>query len=400
VKARLLFLMGMIAASSRTAQAGPWSIEPRLGLATDYETNPLLLQTGGQSEEHVAAIIDLPLRYDTDEVEFLLRPNGRLTNSQGYASLASNYEHLDTAIQYTDELDTASLQGEVARDSSLYFIGGLNNRVGVPRDNALTSGDWTHSLTERGQIEFDASWQRVRYVAPALLNELVDYRYYSGGPSWVYTLSERNTLKLIGNYGYYQALNGTTQSTSENAQVAFVRQLTEVFTLSTSAGYSKSANTQHAVYDYFGFSIPVTQKSNQDGTVYAASVSRHGEQLNFSAGVSRALQPTGLAFLSRQDSYTLTASYVHSERWDFQLSASYVRALNPQVIAGEAQFNATEQAEHYLNTQLTANWHWTPQWTVSMTATRISEQFGPPTVSAASTGVSLTLFRQFLRTQF
>jgi hypothetical protein len=392
--------MGMIAASSRIVQAGPWSIEPRLGISTDYETNPLLLPTEGQSEDHIAAIADLPLRYDTDELEFLLRPNGRLTNSQGYASLASNYEHLDTALQYTDELNAASLQGEVARDSSLYFIGGLINRVGVPRDTALTSGDWTHSLTERSQIEFDASWQRVRYVEPADLNALIDYRYYSGGPSWVYALSERNTLKLIGNYGYYQALNGTTQSTSENAQVAFVRQLTEVLTLSTSAGYSRSANTQHAVFDYFGFSIPETQKSNQDGTVYAASLSRHGEQLSFSAGVSRALTPTGFAFLSRQDSYTISGSYLRSDRWDFQLSASYLRALNPQVIAGEAQFNATQQTEHYLNTQLTANWHWTPQWTVSVTATRISQQYGPPTVSAASTGVSLSLFRQFLRTQF
>jgi hypothetical protein len=393
--------MGLFTAlASRNTAAGPWSIEPRLGVSTDYETNPLLLETGAQREDHVAAVVDLPLRYDTDEVEFLLRPNGRLANSQGYSSLASNYEHLDTALQYTDELNTASLQGEVARDSSLYFIGGLVNRVGVPRDTALGSGDWTHSMTERSQIEFDASWQRVRYVTPAVINELVDYRYYSGGPSWVYMVSERNTFKLIGNYGDYQALNGTTESTSENAQLAFVRQLTEVFTLSTSAGYSKSANTQHTVFDYFGFLIPITQKSNQNGTVYSVSITRHGEQLSFTGGVSRALQPTGFAFLSRQDSYAITASYVRSERWDFQLAASYLRALNPQVIAGEAQLNESQQTQNYLNMQLTASWHWTPQWTLSMTATRISQEYGPPTVSAASTGVNVSLVHQFLRTQF
>jgi hypothetical protein len=333
-------------------------------------------------------------------LEFLLRPSGRFANSQGYASLASNYEHLDTALHYTDELNSASLQGEVARDSSLYFIGGLVNSVGVPRDTALISGDFTHSVTERGQIEFDASWQRVRYVEPAVFNSLTDYRYYSGGPAWMYALSERNTLKIIANYGDYQAINGTTQSTSENAQIAFVRQLTEVFTLSTSAGYSKSANTEHTFFNYFGFLIPVTQKSNQDGTVYSVSLSRHGEQLSFTANVSRALQPTGFAFLSRQDTYAISGSYVRSDRWDFQLSASYLNALNPQVIGGEAQLNTTQQTFDYLNTQLTANWHWTPQWTVSMTATRISQKYGAPSVSAASSGISINLFHQFLRTQF
>ena len=393
--------MGMVAAvSPRNSQAGPWSIEPRLGVSTDYEPNPLLLQAGGQSEEHVAAVIDLPLRYDTDELEFLVRPNGRLTNSQGYSSLASNYEHLDTALQYTDELNSASLQGEVARDSSLYFIGGLINRVGVPRDTLQASTNWTHSITERSQLELDASWQRVRYVEPADFNELLDYRYWSAGPTWSLQLSERNTLKLLGSYGSYEALNGATSSTSDSIQLGFSRQLSEIWLLSTSAGYSRSLNTEHTYFDYSGFLIPVTQKSNQDGTVYVAALTRQGERFNLSLSVSRALQPTGLAFLSRQDSYNLAATYKRSERWDFSASAAFLKALNPQVRAGEAQLNTIELTDHYLNTQVTANWHWTEQWTISLTATRITQQYGPPTVSAASSGIALTVYRQFLRTQF
>jgi hypothetical protein len=394
-------IMGALASCvARAGGEGPWSIEPQLGVSADYTSNPLLRQFDVQGEEHVAAIIDAPLRYDTDELEFLLRPNGRITNSQGYSSLASNYAHLDGSGQYTDDRDTASLQGELARDSSLYFLGGLINRIGVPRNTATTSADWTHALTERCQTALDASWQRVRYDEPADFNALVDYRYWSAGPTLSYAMSERNTLKFLGSYGFYESLNGTTQSTSENLQLGFVRQLTEIWTLSTSAGYSRSVNREKLVIDFFGFLFPLTEKANQDGTVYTASLTRQGERFNITGTVGRALQPTGFAFLSRQDSYTVNAGYVRSERWDFGLSAQWLKAVNPQVNAGEAQLNAQEFDNRYLNVHLTANWHWTPQWTASVTATRITEQYSPPAVSAGSNGVRLDLVRHFLRTQF
>ena len=394
--------MGALAAliTGNDALAGPWSIEPLLGVSADYNTNPLLQETGGKSEEHIAGIVDLPLRYDTDELEFLLRPNGRISNSQGYSSLASNYEHLDTAAHYYDEIDSATLQGEVARDSSLYFVGGLVNHVGVPRDTAQTNGDFTRSITERSQVSLDASWQRVRYVEPADLNFLIDYRYYSGGPAWSYALSERNSLKLLGNYGFYQSLNGATQSKSENLQLGFTRQLTEIWALSATAGYSKSANVQKTQFEYFGYLIPVTERSNQNGTVYAGTLTRQGERLSLSLGASRALQPTGLAFLSRQDSYNISVSYARSERWDVFLSAAWLRAINPQVIEGEAQLNSQDQTARYFNTHLTINRHLTTQWVLSVTAVHISQQYGPPLVSAESTGITVSLVRQFLRSQF
>jgi hypothetical protein len=391
--------MGLLAASvAHPQEAGPWSIEPRLGVETDYASNPLLHETDVHAEEHIAATIDLPLRYDTNEWEFLLRPNGRITNSQGYATLASNYEHLDGAAQYNDELNSVALQGEAARDSSLYYIGGLLNRIGVPRDTGTTSADWTHMMTALTKFQLDASWMRVRYDEPAGVNALIDYRYWSAGPTFSVAMSERDTLKLLGSYGSYNSLNGLTESKSENLQLGFVRQLTEIWTLSTGAGYSRSVNSQK-IY-LFGFYFLGTETSKQTGAVYSASLTRQGEKFSFSGGVSRALQPTGLAYLSTQDGVNVNGTYTHSEHWDFALSAAWLKALNPQVSAGLAQLNSRELTMHYLNTQLVANWHWTPQWIVSMAVTRLTQQYGPPTVSAGSTGVSLSLVRQFLRTQF
>jgi hypothetical protein len=111
------------------------------------------------------------------------------------------------------------------------------------------------------------------------------------------------------------------------------------------------------------------------------------------------LQPTGFAFLSRQDSYNLNATYIRNERWDFGAKVTWLRAVNPQEIAGAA-VNGTQLTTRYLSTQLMANWHWTPQWTISLSAARITQQYGPPTISAGSTNISLNFARQFLRTQF
>jgi hypothetical protein len=393
--------MGTVATLlSRPAHAGPWSIEPRLGVAADYISNPLLRETQVQAEENIAATVDLPLRYDADAMEFLLRPSGRRANRQGYTSLASNYEHLDAAAQVNNDLSATTLQGELARDSSLYYVGGLVNRIGVPRDSANTGVDWTRSLTERQQLQLDASWTRVRYVTSTSLNALVDYRYVSAGPTYSVAVTERNTLKLLGSYGLYQSLNGITESRSENLQIGFVRQLTEIWALSTSAGYSRSVNGEKVFANFYSRSFFLGEvKSNQNGAVYAATLTRQGERFNLSVGASQALQPTGFAFLSRQNSFNLSATYIRTERWDFAGTASWLRAVNPQQNQGAA-VNGTELTTRYLNTQLSANWHWTPQWTISVSAARITQQYGPPTVSAASTNISVNFVRQFLRTQF
>ena len=401
------------------AGEGRWSIEPRLGVVASYISNPQLRVTDAQAEDNVAVTADLPLRYDTDQMDFLLRPNGRRSNRQGYSSLASNYEHLDATAQFNSELDAATLLGAVARDSSLYYVGGLVHGIGVPRDSVNGSANWTHSVTERQQVLLDASWTRVRYVEPSSFNAQVNYRYLSAGPTFSAAVSERNTLKLLGTYGLYQSLNGLTESRSENLQMAFVRRLTEIWTLSASAGYSRSIDSQKLYqqipYGPFilGTVLVGVAKSNQNGAVYAANFTRQGERFNLSIAASRALQPTGFAFLSRQDSLTLSASYILTERWDFSAAAQWVRAANPIENTSGAALSGTESRTSYRNIQLAANWHLTPQWMISFSAARIMQQYDGYTVpipsapalyipssNAGSTNISLTFTRQFWRTQF
>ena len=380
----------------RSAAAGPWNIEPRLGVSADYSSNPQLRVVNPNAEEHIAALVDLPLRYDTDGLELLVRPSGRLSNSRGYSSLASNYEHVDAAAQIFNELGSTTLQAGLARDSSLAYAGALVNGIGVRRDTASTGLDWTRTLTERSQVQLDASWTRVRYAEPANYGFLVDYRYLNAGPTFSMAMGERSTLKILGNVGQYQSLDGITMSKSGNLELGFVRQMSEIWTLSATAGYSRSKNSQKV---YFGPFLLGTSSSNQDGAVYAVTLTRQGQKFNFSSSISRALQPTGFAYLSNQDTLSLNGTYTRSERWDFGLAAVGQRAKNPLVGGGEAVLFSRDQTTRFLRAELTANWHWTPQWIVGVHAIRVTQQYGPPTVSGASTEFSVDLVRQFLRTE-
>ena len=397
--ARLLLIMGMLAVlTARPAGAGPWSIEPLVGVMIDYESNPVLRDVDAAAEEHIAALADVPVRYDTDGFEFLFRPSGRLSNSTGYSSLASNYAHLDSSAAYFGDLDTLTAQGSLARDSSLYFLGALADGVGVRRDTASSAIDWTRFLTERTQFQLDGSWTEVHYAEPSNTVFLTEYRYLSGGPTLVYSVDELDILKLIANAGSYQSLNGLTESKSQSLQLGFQRQVTELWQVSTTVGYTRSQDSEKI---FFGPYLLGAAKSDQNSTVYSATITRLGERTSFSAGASRALQPTGLSYLSRQDSFSLSGTYKRSERWDFALTATYQRAVNPESTQIQTQLTTRDVSFRYLNAQLTVNWHLTERWLVSAHAIRISQEIGNPfSQNAASTGLNIEISRQFLRTQF
>jgi hypothetical protein len=393
VKASLLIYMsGMLSIIAGSASAEPWSIEPRLGVSANYDTNPALIELNPSSEEHIAALVSLPLRYDGDGIVLSLSPSARISDSHGYSSLASNYAHVDGSAQFTSDVGSTTVHGELARDSSLYHVGGLVNGLGVRRDSASTGADWTRSLTERSSLQLDLDWTRVSYGQNPDL--LTDYKYLSAGPMFTYALTERDTVKVLSNLGRYQSLNGITESTSANLQLGFTRQLNELWTLSTTAGYSRSTNTEKFFAGPFFLG---SLSSSLNGAVYAATLTHQNEHLNFSGGVSRSLQPLGFAYLSQQDTVNLAATYVRSERWDFLLTSIWNKALRPVPLSSQATLGAAGTEVRYAYVQLTAEWHWTPLWIISMHATRITQQSAPPPYSAASSGVSVDIVRQFLR---
>ena len=389
MRAPLLVLLSAVSCLSRNDRvlADPWSAQPLVGVAAEYASNPQLIASGAQSETHAALLVDLPISYNLDEWIFSLIPRVRYGGATGYSSITSNYYHLDASAQFTDEIESLICTASAYRDSSLLYAGGLSNGIGVRRDTSTADANWQRAISARLQFQLDANVVRTLYAQNAAVTDLVDYRYSSVSPALAYAVNERDTLRFIGGVGHYQSLDGFTDSDNDSLQLGFDHQLSETWKLATSAGYTKSTDQYHYFFGTFDFV--------QRGGVYAATLTRQSDALTLAAGVSRAFTPTGTAFLSRQDSVTLSANYNYSERWIFGLNAVWQNILDPVVTGGS-------ERRRFYDGDLWANWRWTEQWTVSLHVLKIGQQFAPqpeqPLVSPRSDDVRLEISRQFYRT--
>jgi len=368
--------------------ANPWSTQPLIGLAAQYSSNPVLAASNAQSEANAALFVNSPINYDEDSFHFAAVPNLRYSNESGYSSVTSDYFHLDSSAQFTSELGALNLTQSLYRDSSLLYAGGLVNGVGVRRDTATSDISWQHLLTERAQLQLDVNTTRVLFQQNAVVTGLVDYRYSSASPSFSYAVNERDTLRLIGSVSRYYSLNSLTSSQSDNLQLGYDHKMSELWTLTATYGYAKSNNTYDFIY--FGHFLGVIP-STENGAVYSVSSTRQDEHFALNFAASRALTPTGFAFLTRQDRLSVGASYTESERWTYGGSITWQALSNPVEGGGSTQ-------SHYYSANFSATWHWSEQSLVTLSATKIAQTYGVPTVSAASTGVSLQISRQFYRT--
>lgn len=384
----------------RRAIADPWSTQPLIGIIGQYASNPALLPQSAsnpaglapaKSETNGAFVLNLPVNYDLDSFHFSATPNVRYGNASGYSSITSNYFRLDTSAQFVYDLGSTTLSAARYRDSSLFYTGGgINNGVGVRRDTTLADVIWQRALTERTQLQLDVNTVKTTYAqsnAQASENNLIDYRYTAVSPALTYALSERNTFRFIPSVSRYSAIDGITESNSTSFQLGFDRQLNELWTLKTTAGYSKVTDRQK--FYFSGFYLG-TIDSTQKSTVYSANLVRQTEALTLNFGASQGLVPTGFSYLSRQQSANFQANYTYSERWSFTANLSRQHNSNPAANGGSNQYN-------YNYATISANWHWTEQWVLTLQATRIDERYDVPAVTGTSSGVSLQISRQFLR---
>jgi hypothetical protein len=367
--------------------AESWSTQPRIGVAAEYASNPELIASVARSETHAALFVDLPVNYDLDAVHFSVIPRVRYGGATGYSAVTSNYYHLDASAQLTDEFGSLTCTGAQYRDSSLFYAGELSNGIGVRRDTSVADLNWQRAISERLQFQFDASTTRTLYAQNTASASLTNYRYSSLSPAFAYALNERDTLRVLGSVSRYKSLDSFTDSNSDNVQLGFDHQLNELWKLSTTAGYSKSTDQYHY---FFG-----TFESRQNGTVYSANLTRQSEVLTLTAGASRALLPTGYAFLSRQDTVNAFANYNYSERWTFGASATWQNVADPIVTGGATR-------RRFYDVDVSANWHWTEQWTLTLHVLKIGQQFAPqlgkPPDNPTSDGIRLEISRQLYRT--
>jgi hypothetical protein len=373
------------------AQAGVWGTDPVIGLAGDYATNPgLLVDTPHKADADGAILLDLPTAYHGDAFAFYVTPSFRLGDNRDYTSIASDYAHLTLKGEFDTERSVTTASAAATRDSSLNYDYLSNGTSGVRRDGLTGDVTWDRFLTERVDAALDLNSTRVRYGESVGESTLTDYKYTSISSTLSWNTSERNN-----------SLDGTTESRNANLQAGFVRQWSEIWSLTATVGYSRALNRLNTVEEFLVFTpsgpaievVPVTEEFSQNGTVYSVVLTRKGTLLSVTAVASRQLVPSGFAYLSLQESAQLTATYTRSERWSFGADVRYLKAKDPQLQGG-----IVERIPKYIG--VNANWRWTEHWTVTFGASHITELFAPPGNNVTSNEVMITLSRQFDHIKF
>jgi hypothetical protein len=376
-------------------------MDPVLGVIGDYSTNPALLESAHTAEANGAVLLDTPTTYNGTGFEFFVLPSFRFSNSEGYSSMASDYEHLNLKGEFDTDLSTWTLAAGANRDSSLYSDYLSNGSVGVRRDSLLADLNWDRHLTERLELVTAVDTTQVRFGQVAGISNLTDYKDTSISPTLSWNSSERGKLTLSASVGRYNALDAASESRSANLQVGLVRELSEIWSLTATAGYSRALNQLSFNEEFLVLTpegpaieiVPINEKSAQNGTVYSVDLGRKGERLSFDAIASRTLAPTGYVFLSKQNIVQLTATYTYSDRWSYTASAYYAQAQDPQLQGGII----TQMPK---NISLSTNWRWTEFWTVTLGAVRVEDRFQPPGNSIGSSEVSIKISRQFNHIKF
>jgi len=386
----------MFTVASAPARAGVWGSQPDFGLSADYNSNPGLLDDVPRTAEtHAALTLDAPTSYVGDAFKFSALPSFRLSDSQGYSQVDSDFEHLNLSTEFDRPRDTFTTTAGVAQDSSLYRDYILNGASGVRRDTLSGDLNWDHQLTERWDTDTDLNWMRVRFAEPPGIATLTDYRYASVAPnvSWLQNERDKWTLSLTG--GRYDSQGGATESKSLGAQIGFTDKLSELWTLAASGGYSRANNRAEGEECapellLFGICYPilVQVESSQNGTVFLVNLSRQGTEWSLIASASRQLLPSGFAYLSRQESYELKLGDKLTERWSVGADVHHLEYQQPEAIGAGGSLNVTYAS-------LSATWAWTPEWTVTMVANRVMESTGFPRVRVDNSGFSVQLSRQF-----
>jgi hypothetical protein len=419
--ARLLAAAMFLSSHSR---AGVWGLDPVLGFSGDYASNPALLDIAHTSEVHGAVLLDAPTSYNGDAFKLSFFPSFRLGNSGGYSSLDSDYEHFNVKGEFDTERSVLSVSGGVARDSSIALFaepvgangasgvaynGLLDGKAGVERNSAAADVNWGRSLTERSDFNVDINSMKVRYAEPASLATLVDaptlidYSYTSITPTLGWASSERGKLTAAASIGRYKSLSGAqTESTNANLQLGYIHQLNELWSLTATAGYSRAIDKIDEIEKVLKFApsgseivvVSRTLESAQNGSVYSVNVSRQATLLLVTLAASRQLVPSGFAYLSRQSSYVVAASYTASERWTVGANLSWVQSQNPAVrdLAG-----ATDIKTGYVS--LSASWQWTEHWNVGLSASHVIDK-PSPNLELSSSSIGIKLSRKFNRISF
>jgi hypothetical protein len=335
---------GLVLAAG-SAAAAEWSIEPYIGLRTDYSDNYLFVQGGHNPGWDVSLSPGFKATEQTETTSFTWTAN--LSAVHNDVIDPRNRVDANTTLgwQYKGERDTYGATLTYVRDltlaSELTNTGYLTSVV--ERNSYIFTPSYARQLTERWAAGISASAAFSRYAQTGD-NGLDNYDSYGVSPTLSYALDPQT--KVIGALGgsWYRATPIENRTDSYTATIGITHQYTERLKLGATVGYAHThvqtdglfqcivalnvnGSTVDETFPNSNCPVALTNTGAADVTtnspVYSANFTWDLSELTTLTGTAaRAIVPSGLGSTLDSQSYGLGLGHKFTERLSGNLNAS------------------------------------------------------------------------------
>lgn len=340
--------LGLVLLSQHgAALAAQWSIQPTARLQGLTETNPRLLQEGGEDAHGVLAGADLSLRRATELAELSL--DGSASRRSYDQSGALDRLDLNTTLGFKARRERFNwgARAMATRDTTLTSELGLSGLTEVKGRHESAGGvlNFGWFATERFQLNAAATVQFDFY--PGQDVSLVDYRYRSAQFGGSYALGPRSSLSLTAQRGELAVSGNSYESNDSSVLLQYQFQPSERFSIAVGGGPSRVQGPG----------------STENGTSFNASVSRSGERFRATLSGGRRIAPTGRGFLTRRDDAGFDFAMRLGEHVNGSLGATYIRSKD--VLAG---FGFSLADVRYRRATAGLGWQFGQRWSLGLAA--------------------------------
>lgn len=286
-------------------QAAEWSVSPSLGVKGVYNSNLLLtplphddtygywvtpaMEFSGNTER-----LDVSSRIAADFVGYFGGEDRQFTNV-----------FVPLTISYKTEKDLIGFSGGFTRDNTLLSELQATGVVlqFAQRNQWTFNPTWTRRLTEKLSFQSGVQFSDTTYES----ERLFDYRLFGGSGGFLYELSERDQIHLMGSYVDF----GTTDSPSAfRANFPGIDiSVTHLFSESLTGTVHGGPRFLHSASELFGVNFTT------DDIVWlaGASLNKNFERAALGVSFERNLVPSGFGLLIQTNRAQASGTYDISE---------------------------------------------------------------------------------------
>ena len=351
IMARVVMSTTLVIAATGSAPvyAAAWILSEQASANVGYDDNVRLSTINVAVATNISSNVSAHWVRQSDALSWSIDPHLAVIRYTDYSMLNHSEEGVVVTGQQQTERRNSTVSFNWVQDTTLTSELGFTgfSEVNKRHQASVLTVSQTEQWSERFDVQTQLYAASNRYIDAANTG-LVNYNYGSAQLSGDYALTERTQLSLDSSIGKLQ-VPGISNYGKTNASVM----------LSYSAVF---ADRWHAKLSY-GPSSVRSERSNDQGTVYAVNISRKSATSNLQLAISRDITPTGQGVLTRRQQFTLSASRALSERLSTSITGILVKN-DSQFLTNNLNFYGVRYSD------LTANlsWNWTPTLTVSLSA--------------------------------